>query len=248
MPRYTTSPVLEGAGVRHGFSTRQGGVSVGRFASLNLGASWGDEPEAVKENLARLAGDGGFDPAELCQVRQVHGRQVLLLREREHRAREADGMATAEPLTLGVLSADCVSLLLADGRGRAAAAHAGWRGSAAGMARAAAEALFLLGAQPKEMRVAMGPSIGPCCFEVGDEVADAFRPLCPEAVRPGPRGKPHVDLYLANRAVLLGCGLWPEHIEERPPCTMCDGEHYYSYRRDGAGIGQHLAFICGGKR
>jgi polyphenol oxidase len=251
MERFSSSAVLAAAGVRHGFSTRRGGVSSGRFASLNLGGSWGDDPDAVAENLRLLSAEAGFDPAGLCQVAQVHGRRVIEMTAPERRRQEADGMVTAAGLTLGVLSADCVSLLLGDGRGRVAAAHAGWRGTAACMAGEAVRALAALGARPDEVRAALGPSIGPCCFEVGDDVDDVaatFRALVPPAAPPAaPGGRPHVDLYLVNRTQLLAAGVRPEHIEDRPPCTVCDPDLYFSYRRDGAGIGQHLAFITGGR-
>ena len=132
--RLYVSPLLGELGVRHGFTTRLGGVSTGRFESLNLGRTWGDEPACADHNLNLVAADVGFAVAQLCQVIQVHGRAVLPLTAPERRQREADGMVTASDLVLGVLSADCVSILLADGEGRVAAVHAGWRGTVAGVA------------------------------------------------------------------------------------------------------------------
>ena len=243
------SPLLGALGVRHGFTTRRGGVSVGRYASLNLGITWGDEADATTENLRRVAAAGGFDPADLCTVVQVHGARVLTVRAPERRAHEADGLATDVALALGVLSADCVGLLLADGDGRVAAAHAGWRGTAAAMGGAAVAALVALGARADAVRVALGPSIGPCCFEVGEDVAAVFSALVPAAVLRAPgQAKPHVDLYEVHRVLLQRAGVRPAHIEDRPPCTACAPERFFSYRRDGAGIGQHLAFIVGGPR
>ncbi|MCS6914600.1 MAG: peptidoglycan editing factor PgeF [Myxococcales bacterium] len=247
MVRVLRSSLLSAAGICHGFSTRHGGVSKGPFASLNLGVSWGDDPAAVAENLRRLSQAAGFDAARLCQVVQVHGSRVVLLAAPQYRQQEADGMATAERLTLGVLSADCVAILLGDGQGRVAAVHAGWRGTVAGIAIKAVEALQALGARPEAIRAALGPSIGPCCFEVAEEVAAMFRRLVPDAVLPGRRaGKYQVDLRCANKALLLRAGLVPEHIDDHPPCTLCDPSSYFSYRRDGAPTGQHLAFITGG--
>lgn len=242
-PLIYRDPVLDEAGIRHGFTCRQGGVSVGRHASLNLGSSWGDDPERVDENLRRVAAAAGFAPARLCQVRQVHGTEVVAVGAPERRRTEADGMATAADLVLGVLSADCVSLLLGDGRGRVVAAHAGWRGTVAGMAGAAVAAAVRLGAKVEELRAAMGPSIGPCCFVVGEDVAAHFAAVVPEAVVPEGR----INLWQANRALLRAAGVPAAQIGADPPCTRCDPQRFFSYRRDGAGIGQHLAFIIGGK-
>lgn len=254
-PRLLRSSVLVRLGVVHGFTTRRGGVSEGPFGSLNLGETWGDRPAAVATNLERVARDAGFEPARLCQVRQVHGTEVVTLVAPERRAREADGMATRAELVLGVMSADCVSLLLSDGQGRVAAAHAGWRGTVSGIAAQAVAALVALGARPAELRAALAPSIGPCCFEVQADVAGPLAAAVPESVVRRD-GRLYGDLWRINRTLLLGAGLVPEHIESDPPCTCCDGERFFSYRRDGGrrqpgdgtgvGIGQHLAFICGG--
>jgi hypothetical protein len=97
----------------------------------------------------------------------------------------------------------------------------------------------LYGADAKNICAALGPSIGPCCFEVGEEVAAQFSP---EAVRRGP-GKPKVDLRAAIASALIGAGLSPEKIDARPPCTHCDPGRFFSYRRDGRETGQHIAFI-----
>lgn len=237
--------LLSELGVVHGFTTRLGGVSTGRFASCNLGRSWGDDAVCVDENLHRVATDAGFAAAKLCQVVQVHGRTALPMQQPERRQREADAMVSDAELVLGVLSADCVSILLADGRGRVGAAHAGWRGTAAGIAGSAVAELTALGARPAELRAVLGPSIGPCCFEVKDDVAAAFAAVCPDSVQRR-QGRIFVDLWRTNRALLLAAGLCAEHIDAAPPCTVCDGRRFFSYRRDGAGIGQHLAFILGG--
>lgn len=243
--RVLFSRLLSDLGVVHGFTSRLDGVSSGRFASCNLGRSWGDEPGLVDANLRLVAADAGFAVESLCQVIQVHGGAVLAMTAPESRQREADGMVTARPLCLGVLTADCVGILLADGKGRVAAVHAGWRGTVQGVAGAAVAELRALGARPEELRAVLGPSIGPCCFEVKADVAAAFAPRSPDSVqRRGERI--YVDLWRTNRALLLQAGLVPEHIDAAPPCTACDARRFYSYRRDGAGIGQHLAFILGG--
>ncbi|HEX8954264.1 MAG TPA: peptidoglycan editing factor PgeF [Polyangia bacterium] len=237
-------------GLRHGFSTRRGGVSTGRYATLNVGGKWGDDPEHVAHNRRRLAAAGGFDWARLYTAKQVHGARVALVVEGTLPERvaetEADVVATAVPgAVVGVYTADCVPILLSDGEGRVAAAHAGWRGTVAGVANAAVEALVSIGAQRERLRAALGPSICARCFEVGEEVAAAFENLAPSSViRHDAASKPHVDLWEANRRVLAAAGVRPEAIDAAPPCTMCEPERFFSFRRDGAQIGQHLSFVA----
>lgn len=245
-PRLLVSSLLQSLEVRHGFTTRLGGVSVGRYESCNLGETWGDEKAASATNLSRVAQDGGFSVPSLCQVVQVHGTTVLPLDRVEKRARQADGMATQKPLCLGVYSADCVGMLLTDGRGRVAAVHAGWRGTVSGIAAEAVQALVALGAHAAEVRAALGPSIGPCCFEVQEDVASQFRAVSPRAIERRANGQLFIDLRRCNRQFLESAGVLPQHIDDTPPCTHCDPQRFFSYRRDGAGIGQHLAFIVGG--
>lgn len=251
-PRILVSPLLAELGVRHGFTTRLGGVSTGRYESLNLGETWGDEPERVRENLRRVASDGHFSADALCQVVQVHGTDVVPVEAGtvERRMRQADGLATRDSCVLGSRSADCVCILIADGEGRAAAVHAGWRGTVAGIAAQAVEALVALGANPRSLRAALGPSIGPCCFQVKEDVAGRFRSLLPTAVlvRPDAQGQRqlYVDLRQTNRHFLESAGVPADGIADSPPCTCCDPQRFFSFRRDGAGIGQHLAFIVGG--
>src|SRR5262245_26343073 len=174
--RLVRSPLL--GALRHGFSTRLGGVSTGRYASLNLSPRWGDADEAVAENRRRLAGDGGFALERLYAARQVHGATCLTVDGRaaaEVAAAQADALVATRPGdAVAVLMADCVPSLIADDRGRVGAVPAGWRGTGAGVAAAALEALCAAGAERARVRAAFGPSIGPCCFEVGEEVAEVF--------------------------------------------------------------------------
>jgi polyphenol oxidase len=243
-----TSPALPTT--RHGFSTRRGGVSNGRYATLNLGSKWGDDPAAVAHNRRRLAAAGGFALERLHTARQVHGARVALVGESTTPERvgetEADALVSQVPgVVLGIYTADCVPVLLSDGEGRVAAVHAGWRGTVAGVAAAAVEALVSIGARRERLRAALGPSICVRCFEVGDEVADAFAPLVPPSVLRDAK-KPHVDLWEANRALLVAAGVAADHIDAAPPCTMCEPERFFSFRRDGAGIGQQLSFVVAG--
>lgn len=228
-------------GVVHGFTDRLGGASEGRYATLNLGRRWGDDPAAVAENYRRVAEAGGFRGESLRTVRQVHGNVVLRARELAEGS-EADGLWVHRddgPLVAGVLTADCVPLLLADRAGTVAAAvHSGWKGTVADIAGAAVR---VLAAQvPVTTLVA---AIGPCieveAFEVGEEVAAQFDPAF---VRRAGFVKPHVDLVATVRAQLLAAGVPAEAISRVGGCTCREPGRYFSYRRDGAGIGQMLAF------
>ena len=179
------SPILP---FEHGFTTREGGVSEGPYASLNLGSKWGDDPARVRENRRRFFREAGIE--RLFSVTQVHGADVARVgpeAEPEEIARmRADALVTNQPgVALGIYTADCIAILMVDPKtGGLAAAHAGWRGSVEGIAATAVGALVsAFGAQPEAIRVAFGPSIGPCCFEVGEDVAAKFDP---EFVKPRP--------------------------------------------------------------
>jgi YfiH family protein len=242
------SPLL--AGVAHGFSTREGGVSSGRYASLNLGDKWGDDPPAVAENRRRFAAVGGFDWSALRTVRQVHGARVASVRATDLPEMvstvEADALIASEPgVVLGIYTADCVPILISDGTGRVAAVHAGWRGTVAEVTVNAVAALLEKGAQAEQLRAAIGPSICAHSFEVGEEVALKFERRWPATVRRG-ADRLHVDLRMANRLQLEAAGVLPHNIDSAAPCTHCDTARFFSYRRDGAGIGQQLSFIAAG--
>ena len=232
-----------------GFSTRVGGSSTGRYESLNLGERWGDEPGRVQQNRRLLASDAGFDLARLTFARQVHGATCLVVDGRspgEVAAAEADALLCTEPgRAIGVFTADCLPILLGDGAGRVAVAHAGWRGTVAGVAAAAVRALREAGAAPGALRAVLGPCIGPCCFEVGEEVATEFDRVAPAAVLREAGRKAHVDLRAANATLLEAADV--RRVTVVPRCTVCEAESFFSYRRDGAGIGQMLSFVVAGR-
>jgi purine-nucleoside/S-methyl-5'-thioadenosine phosphorylase / adenosine deaminase len=230
-----TSPALARAGFAHGFATRRGGVSRGAFASLSFAR--GREPkEAVDENLGRLGRAVGFAPDALFEVSQVHGARVV----REQRGVEADAIVVGTGAA-GVRVADCVPVLVGHVEsGAAAAVHAGWRGVVAGVVGAA---LAELGVGRKV--AAVGPSIGPCCFEVGAEVALEIARAAqdPGVVARRVGTKAYVDLRRAVRAQLRAAGIADVEIEDVPGCTRCDAERFFSFRRDGDPSGRHLAVI-----
>ncbi len=235
----TSALLSEVPGLRHGFTTRLGGVSQGSFASLNLGLKWGDDPDAVAENLRRVAQAGGYRPQTLRRVRQVHRGDVLRatsLRE----ASEADGLwcAREDGLTVAVSTADCVPLLLCDRAGRVAAAvHSGWRSTVVGIAATAVAALAV---DPSTLLAAIGPCIEQPAFEVGPEVAEQFDAAFVDRTS---YAKPHVDLVGVVTAQLRRAGLAAENIERVGACTHARADRYFSYRRDGAGTGQMMSFI-----
>ena len=239
---------------RHGFTTKSGGISPAPFDGLNLGDKWGDTPENVAENRRRVAQASGA--SVILAVSQVHGTRVLRVSAGADPSRvrqeEADGLCTdAVGLGLTVHVADCVPVLMADGRtGACAALHAGWRGAVAGMGPAGVAAMVAnFGCDPRDLRVALGPCIGPCCFEVGPEVADQV-----EAAWPGARAagiviqfgqrRPHVDLRLLLQWQLAHAGVPLQHIDATKACTFCDpAQRFYSYRRAGRRTGQMVGFI-----
>ncbi len=230
----------------HGFTTRVGGVSRGRYATLNVGERWGDEPEAVTENLRRVAEAAQFDIARLVRVRQVHG-AVVLAADEIHETSEADalwcGRMRPDPSkVVGVLTADCVPILLCDRNARVVAAvHSGWKGTVANIAACTVETLTTAGGvEPGQLLAAIGPCIEVAAFEVGEEVAEHFDA---RFVHRGFGAKPHVDLVACVRAQLEGAGIPANQIEHVGTCTHAHPELYFSYRRDGAGIGQQLSFI-----
>jgi polyphenol oxidase len=245
--RIHRSPVIPAEGFLHGFPERTGGVSTGPRASLNLGLRWGDDEAHVAENRRRLAAHAGFDLAALHVTKHVHGTRVWAVGEPLPDPPELDGLVCDRPgPVLGAFAADCIPIVLADPVARVCgAAHAGWRGTVAGIAGNVLARMVERGSRPADVRVALGPSIGPCCFEVGPEVVAAFRAALgelPGLVVAGPR-KDHLDLRVATRALLERAGVPPAQIDDRPPCTRCEPARFFSYRRDGTGGGVHMGFI-----
>ena len=245
--RLHRSSVLAVDGVIHGFPERTGGISTGLRASLNLGMRWGDDPMNVEQNRRALAARAGYDPDQLVVTRHVHGTHVWAVGEPLADNAEFDGLVCDRPgPVLGAFAADCIPLLFADPEARViGAAHAGWRGTVNGVATNVVSRMIALGARADRIRVALGPSIGPCCFEVGPEVVAEFRAAlgdAPGMVVAGPR-KDHLDLRVATRALLEGAGVMAEGIDDQPPCTRCEGERFFSYRRDGQAGGVHMAYI-----
>lgn len=224
-------------GVRHGFFTREGGVSQGVWASLNVGLRNGDAPEAVALNRARAAAALGLRPEQLVTARQVHGATALVVDGPWDNAAapEADGLVTARPgLLLGVLSADCGPVLLADPEvGVVAAVHAGWKGALAGIVEATVAAMTGLGARPERIVAAVGPCIAQASYEVGPEFVARFAETDPTSAAcfaPGSSPfKALFDLKAYIGARLRQAGV--ERVELLPHDTCADEKRFFSFRR-----------------
>ena len=252
------STLLQEAGIRHGFATRHGGVSLAYRGpgwsgdagdgDLNLGYTASDSRENVQENRSRLLAEVFGRELPLATLHQVHSATVLRV-GREQASEEAflrgDGLMTDEPgLALGIQTADCVPVLVADRRtGAVAGFHAGWRGTLArivehGITRMRRE----FGSAPEELRAAIGPAIGPCCYPVGAEVEAQFRDVFPYASSLF-SGERRLNLAEANRQQLLAAGLRADSVQKLRFCTSCDVGRFFSYRAEQGVTGRMMAVI-----
>ncbi len=255
--------------VRHGFSTRLGGVSTGIYTSMNLSFTRGDDPAAVRENFRRFCHALGVDEAAVVISAQTHTTNVRrvtvadcgrgIVREPGHSHRETerhlsaytdvDGLMTNEPgVVLCTQYADCVPLFFADPVRRVVAcSHAGWRGTAANMGRVTVERMAAeFGCQPADILVGIGPSIGRCCFEVDEPVYRIFAGIDymdDTCMTVDGGGKYHVDLWECNRRGLIAAGVLPEHITVTDLCTRCHPDVFWSHRAVGKQRGSLAAFI-----
>ncbi len=234
-PPLLSSPLL--AHVPHGFFTRLGGVSGGPFESLNCSVSSGDDPALLRENRARVARAVGAAPASLLGITQVHGADCVIVASAwvAGAGPRADAMATRVPgLALGIITADCAPVLLADARGGiVAAVHAGWRGAVAGILEAAVRAMRTLGAEPDALRAAIGPCIARDSYEVGEDLRASVLAAGREAEHffmPGRRpGHHQFDLPGYCGARLRDCGVGTVGWIGRD--TLSDPVHFFSHRR-----------------
>jgi YfiH family protein len=204
-----------------GFTTRVGGVSEGPYASLNLGRGTGDDVDLVDENRRRACAELGADPRRLAANRQVHS--AIVNRAQAGRFGEpGDGVWTAEPqVPMLATVADCVPIAIAArGRGRLALLHAGWRGLSSGLPAAGAAAVRDGDA---ELSAIVGPSAGPCCYEVGDDVARRFDPDLTRDRK--------LDLWSAAERLLRAAGV--AVVQRVDICTICNPDLFFSHRRDG---------------
>lgn len=240
-----TCPALP---VPHAFSTRQGGVSEGPFASLNLAVASGDDREKALENRRIFAERAGF-LAFPRTAYQVHGVRVNIAGpEAFPEGTQGDIVITNRVgLAVGVFVADCAPILLyAPDVQAVAAVHAGWRGTAQQGVNVAVRALQeAYGADPARMVAAVGPAIKGCCYEVGPEVAEALAGLPQPEACLTPRGERWMlDVQEANRQQLVAAGLAAENVHVSGLCTYCHEDLFFSYRRDGARSGRMIGAIA----
>ncbi|MDO4581682.1 MAG: peptidoglycan editing factor PgeF [Bacillota bacterium] len=260
---YYSFPALDAyaaAGLRHGFSTRLGGVSGGARAALNLGVNNGDDQPTVRENYRRFGAALGVDMDGSVLSLQTHGAAIRrvtaadrgkgLLRPRDYTA--IDGLITdALHTPLVTHHADCAPLFFyappAARPAVIAVAHAGWRGTVARIGAAMVREFAAYGVPPEQIVAAIGPSAGPCCYQVGREVAEQFAAVRDEAggmCAADGTGRFLLDLWRANRQILLEAGLLAEHIIIGGLCTICNPQLFYSHRLQGAERGSMAACIC----
>ena len=232
------APSLAGLpGVRHGFFTREGGVSEGLYATLNAGLGSQDKPENVRENRARMAAALGVEPGHLVTAYQVHSPDVVVAEAPWTRADapRADAVVTRVPgLAVGVTTADCGPLLLADAdAGVIAAAHAGWRGALTGIVEATLAAMERLGAARLQITAALGPMIRQPNYEVGPELVARFTETAAHHSQffvPSRRAG-HACFDLAGLIVARLRRAGVERVEDVGSCTYGDPSRFFSYRR-----------------
>jgi len=251
VPFEQSAALAQLASVRHGFFGRQGGSSLGEFAQNNMSIAVGDEPRAVDINRTGAAGALGFRRNQLFLLKQVHSSRVHRLEARptDDLPIEADAMVTRLPLlALGILTADCTPILLADPEaGVVGAAHAGWRGAVDGIVGNTVTAMLELGAEPGRIVAAIGPTISAENYEVGPTFMDDFVKLRPDGWRhfsTRHSARAHFDLPGFVLAELQAAGV--TRIERAGGCTYGNPEHYFSHRHathQGGKTGRQIAVI-----
>lgn len=241
-------------GVILGFTTRHEGVSRPPYNSLNFGLNTNDPAHNVQGNRSLLARAFGAKSEQLLTVTQVHGNDILIVdtpnQDVSHFLRiECDGIITNQRgIMIAVGVADCVPVLLFDPVKQVVAAlHAGWKGAANGISRKGVAAMSSqFGSSPSDIVAAIGPAIGPCCYEVDTAVHDAFesdRHIWQQTTTESSPGKWKLDIPAAIKLQLEYSGILPEKIETTQQCVSCIHELFFSYRRDKAETGRHLGFI-----
>jgi len=234
------------------FSIRTGGCSPRPFESLNFSVSQGDEAQNVGWNYEALAKRLGIDAGRTTPCRQVHGDSVEFIDSIAEISPQADAIITTTPgIYPAIKTADCLPILLLDPVHRLAAAiHAGWRGTVLRITRKVLRLMkSRFGTDPTDLVAALGPAIGPCCYEVDEVVLKPFRETIPEAEqfivksesRDTSRESHRLDLRGANRLELIREGVPTSNIRSADLCTCCNPALFFSYRRDGVKSGRHLA-------
>ncbi len=239
------------------FTTRQGGVSASPFNTLNVSFNVMDLPTDVTQNRCRVMEMMGRNIAQLVMAEQVHQNKVGWASDIDaskgaltsaDALSGLDGLLTRHSdIVLGMGFADCVPIFLAvPSHNIVGLLHAGWRGTVKGVQLAAVEQLKKQGIDPREIEIGIGPSIGPCCYEVDGKVANQFFQVMGNKAPLTPHGEGHyfLDLWEANRRQLVLAGVPETHIDISHLCTACHEDQFFSYRRDQGKCGRMGGFIC----
>ncbi|MBR1886179.1 MAG: peptidoglycan editing factor PgeF [Schwartzia sp.] len=257
--RHGTFSIFPDGLLVHAVSTRLGGIGKAPYDSMNLALHVGDDAADVVENRRRFLGRLGLDFNRLTTPEQVHGEQIVRVGEGEAgRGRFScadaipgtDALMTDVPgMPLMLCSADCTLILLFDPVHRATAiAHGGWKGTVRSIAAKTVRAMTdAYGTRPEDCLAAIGPSIGPCCYEIGDEVAEEFRNAFPkyeQEIILEENGKIRLDLWKMNCLQLEDAGLLPGRIDAANLCTSCHVRTFFSYRAEGPTTGRIAAVMA----
>lgn len=260
---FLTFPIFEREGLRHGFSTRLGGVSQGALGSMNLSFSRGDDRTRVLENHRRFAAAVGYPVENLVFSDQVHDTVIRQVDAtdcgkgifRESDLKGVDGLITDDPaVVLITFFADCVPLFFYDRKKIAVGAvHSGWRGTVGRIgAKAVAAMREAFGSVPEDLLVVVGPSICQSCYEVSEDVAEAFRiefgEQGEELLLAEPGNKYRLDLWRANEIILREAGIPDSQIQVSGLCTCCHPDLLFSHRASGGKRGNLAGVITPGYR
>ncbi|MCR3921803.1 MAG: peptidoglycan editing factor PgeF [Firmicutes bacterium] len=252
--RYLVFANLQAEDIVHGYTLRTGGVSQSPFDSLNMGLHVGDQQEAVQNNRQRVAHALGYQPAAVVAGQQVHGTAIVHVTSplcglghdnMADAVADTDGLLCTEPgIVLMAHAADCTLLFFYDPVIRCIGlAHAGWRGAVAGMGPLMVEALTKLGSRRENIRVALAPTIGPCCYQVGENVITQV-PLHLQPLVMRREGEAiFFDLAQFQRLQLLEMGISNENLSKSTYCTACNPDLFYSYRAAGGQTGRMAGVI-----
>lgn len=240
---YTSTKLINIDFLKHFFSTRIGGVSAGAFESLNLGIYTNDLEENIQYNLHKIFNSAGMHSDKITYLKQVHSDKFFIVNRDnflEIRGQCGDALITSERgIAIGIFTADCVPIILVDTLNKIVAViHAGWKGTALNITGKVLDYMIRdMGTDAKNVVAAIGPSIGPCCFEVGLDVAEKFSYVVEN------KEKFYVDLWKENIKQLTDYGVQKENISSSMICTSCNSKKVFSYRKDSGKTGRMGTFI-----
>jgi polyphenol oxidase len=229
--------------IKHFFSTKVGGVSQGDYSSLNLGVYTNDLSENVNNNFSRINNAADMNSDNIMYLFQIHGNEFHVIDKNNFKnvcGNDGDAIITKDKnISIGVFTADCVPILIVDSvRKVVAVIHAGWKSTYLNIGKKVIEHMInSMECKPEDIIAALGPSIGPCCFQVGEEVADKFN-----YVYKKDNGY-FVDLWKENANQIFSCGISEDRIFSSNLCTVCNSDMFYSYRRDNGRTGRLGTFI-----